>query len=153
MRKKLLSFIIIIFMTVALSSLSDVRPDNFFISTIFTVSGIMFSIGLGLITTFNLNGVKNRNYIKTIRANINTVRNSFICYFLITTICYVLDQYISFNDITIFQSKYVICIFNFPILFCLFMFYAVCYFIVNFLEIQKLNNDIFDKVNEENENN
>lgn len=45
------------------------------ISTLYNVSGIMFSIGLGLIVSFNLSGIRNREYIKEIRKNIaNTCR-------------------------------------------------------------------------------
>ena len=36
------------------------------ISTLYNVSGIMFSIGLGLIVSFNLSGIRNREYIKEI---------------------------------------------------------------------------------------
>ncbi len=32
------------------------------ISTLYNVSGIMFSIGLGLIVSFNLSGIRNREY-------------------------------------------------------------------------------------------
>lgn len=43
------------------------------ISTLYNVSGIMFSIGLGLIVSFNLSGIRNREYIKEIRKNIHSV--------------------------------------------------------------------------------
>ena len=50
------------------------------ISTLYNVSGIMFSIGLGLIVTFNLSGIRNREYIKEIRKNIANIRDIFISY-------------------------------------------------------------------------
>ena len=38
--------------------------------------------------------------------------------------------------------------FNFSLFAVLVMFYAIFYYIINFLAMQKLNDDIFDKLNE-----
>lgn len=59
------------------------------ISTLYNVSGIMFSIGLGLIVSFNLSGIRNREYIKEIRKNIANIRDIFISYFIISTLIYI----------------------------------------------------------------
>ncbi len=149
MKKLTISLLIICLITILVSSISMVTPDQFFTSTIFTVSGIMFSIGFGLIVSFNLNGVKNKNYIKELRENINFVRNNFMTYFLLATTCYILDQYFNSVSFTIIDKLNIKITFCLSIFFCLFILYSVCYFITNFIEIQKLNNDIFDKINTE----
>lgn len=149
MKRLTISLIIICLITTLLSSTSTIKPDQFFTSTIFTVSGIMFSIGLGLIVSFNLNGVKNKNYIKGLRSNINFVRDNFMIYFSLATACYILDQYFNSVSFIIIDEPSIKITFCLSIFFCLSILYSACYFIINFLEIQKLNNDIFDKINEE----
>jgi hypothetical protein len=110
----------------------------------------MFSVGLGLIVTFNIGGVKNKKHIQQLRNNINNVRNSFITYFLVTTVSYILDKYLrdakiilTFIHIRNFKIEL-----NWSVFFCLLMLYSIIYYIINFFEIQKLNNDIFDKTND-----
>ncbi len=151
MLKLLVSTLFILALTVVASSVWNIRPDSFFASTVFTVAGIMFSIGLGLIVTFNPSGVKNRAYLAAIRSNISKVRNSFLMHFGLTTIYYILNQYIAKFEYTVsLFGKFEIKI-NASIFLCLLMIYSSIYFIVNFIELQKLNNDIFDKVNKESE--
>jgi hypothetical protein len=111
----------------------------------------MFSVGLGLIVTFNISGIKNKQHIKQLRTNIDTVRNSFLKYFLVSTVCYILDYYLRQKELNItavniknFQSEL-----NWSVLFCILMLYSIVYYIINFIEIQRLNNDIFDKTNEQ----
>jgi len=144
-------FIILFLVTMFVSSLMPDFEKNdsvdSFNATIFNVSGIMFSLGLGLLATFNLNSVKNKSYINEIRKRLNTVRNIFIFCFVITIICYSLDNFfgkISFcpiPDIEKLQIKI-----NFTILYCFSAFYSILYYIRNFFAMQKLNDDILDKV-------
>jgi hypothetical protein len=111
----------------------------------------MFSVGLGLIVTFNISGVKNKKHIKQLRINMNNVRNSFITYFFITTGSYILDKYLRDAKIisTFIHMRSFKIELNWSIFFCLLMLYSIVYYIINFIEIQKLNNDIFDKTNEQ----
>lgn len=148
--KTILRILIIVILFVLISIVVSITIDDFFINTIFTVSGIMFSVGLGLIVTFNISGIKNKKYINDLRSNIDSVRNSFLQYFLISTISFILDFYLRQNHIditTICYKEYHIDL-NWPILFVLLMLYSIIYYIYNFIEIQKLNNEIFDKINE-----
>lgn len=131
------------------SSVWAIRPDGFFSSTIYTVSGIMFSIGLGLIVTFNPSGVKNRDYIIALRTNIANVRNAFLTHFGLSTVYYVLNQYLSKPKYEIHAHIYVNISFSWSIFLCLLMLFSAVYFVINFIEIQKLNNDIFDRINSE----
>lgn len=108
----------------------------------------MFSIGLGLISTFNLSGIKNQSIIKRIRNNLKTVRNSYIIYFFLSTLCFIADNYLrsNRNSIMHFTISNIHFDINWAVLFCLYMFFSILYFIVNFFEIQKLNDDIFDNI-------
>ncbi|ELI8291956.1 MULTISPECIES: hypothetical protein [Yersinia] len=149
MKKIALSSFIILVITILTSSIWDVRPDAFFSSTIFTIAGIMFSVGIGLIVTFNPNGIKNKGYLKELRASIMHVRNSFLIHFGLLTVYYILNQYLTDAKYEIHTHYLVELTFSFPIFLCLLMLYSSIFFVVNFIEIQKLNNDIFDAINKE----
>ena len=148
--KKWTKILILLIVFIILSALIEKRLDDFFMNTIYTVAGIMFSIGIGLVVTFNLHGIKNQSYIKTIRNNLNEVRNSYILYFSISTILYIADKYLrdEQNSIITFSIKEMSFNLNISLLFLLIMLYSIAYYIGNFLALQKLNDDIFDKLNE-----
>ncbi|ETS31095.1 hypothetical protein BB987_09300 [Photorhabdus temperata] len=148
MKRKVVSLLFIIVIVVGCSSLVDARPDSFLISTLYTVAGIMFSIGLGLIVTFNISGVKNKNYIQDIRLSLRSVRNSFLVHFGLATTYLLLNQYLPDSSYS-YDIKGITIYFSFPILFCGLLIYSIIFFIINFLEVQKLNHDIFDKINSE----
>ncbi|HHE9207279.1 TPA: hypothetical protein ACPGS1_001786, partial [Haemophilus influenzae] len=71
-----------ILLTISISSLffpeyNDEKMGNL-VNTIYTISGIMFSIGMGVICTFNPSGIKNENIYSIIENNIFKVRSSFL---------------------------------------------------------------------------
>lgn len=144
MKKIALRGFIIVIITLVLSSVGDFKPDNTLMNTIFTVSGIMFSIGLGLIVNFNLQEVRNAWYIRKIRINLNKVRNSFIFFFALSTASFLMNEYLGCLQ---FSFKFVH--FDLSIFFLIMMLFSIVYYIVNLIDLQKLNNDIVDKLNKE----
>jgi hypothetical protein len=91
---------------------------------------VMFFIGLVSLTRINLTGVKNKAYIDKIRENIKFVRNKFILYFLISTVACASTYFL--------PSSF----------FCFLMqIWSIIYFTVNSFLVQKLNEDIFNRVN------
>jgi len=149
MRKIAQSSLLILVITTFASSVWDLRPDSFFSSTIFTIAGIMFSVGIGLIVTFNPSGVKNKDYLRELRSNIQNIRNSFLLHFCLLSVYFIINQYVADKKHDLHIKTPIEITFSFSIFFCLLMIYSSIYFVVNFLEIQKLNNDIFDKLNKE----
>jgi hypothetical protein len=143
-----LTAVFVLFLLVSLAG--GIRTDNFFVSTLFNVSGIIFSVGLGLIVTFNFSGIKNKVYIKQVRRNIAKVRNSFLIHFALLSFCYVVEKYLRDNNFSscVVTIKSFQIILYWPFLICLVMLHSIFYYIVNFLKIQKLSDDIFDKTNE-----
>lgn len=142
-------FIVLIVISLIAGLSVKLKVGEIFMSTIFNVSGIMFSLGLGLIVTFNLNGVKNKGYIKSIRENLLKVRNSFMLYFSIVVLCFVIDQVLRSNNMEVYEfiilSKSLNM--NWSVFLLVLMLYSILYFIFNFLNIQKLNDAIFDEIN------
>ena len=118
--KVIIKLIVAFLLSIIISYFSDYRPNTTTLNVLYTVSGILFSVGLGLIITIVPNGVKNPTYIAEIRKTINFVKNRF---------------FIEFTIITLFSG--IAILFSLP------------YFVINFLEIQRLNNDIFDRITQE----
>jgi hypothetical protein len=143
MKKFILRVVFVLGSTLILSAFEDLRVKDI-LPTIYTVSSIIFSIGMGLIVSFSLDGVKHDGYIREIRLSILNVRNSFIIYFALSTIFYITCPYVSDIFISYIDIKFS------PILFTsLFLVLSISYYIVNFIEIQNLKDDIFDRINEE----
>lgn len=147
MKRLIFTFISVFLLSVILSWL-NMEFSHQTISSLYNVLGIIFSIGMGLLITFRLDGVKNVSYINDIRNSVNHVRNSFILYFAISTVIYLIYQkvplyiYKSYINTSLIANQFVIS----------FISFSMAYFVVNFLAIQKLNEDIFDKVNKEKQN-
>ena len=83
----------------ALLAYFEISVETNIISTLFNTIGIVFSIGMGLIVTFSINGVENEDYILTIRKNIKKIRQRFIILFSICTILFICKDNI-FQKIT-----------------------------------------------------
>ena len=139
----------IVVITILLSYIPGLNPDTFFISTIYTVSGIIFSIGFSLIVTFNMGGAREKDFIERIRMKLHLIRASFLINFSFATAAYILNNYICLNKIWIISSHNPKIELNWPILFSLIIFYSIIYFIIGLINLQKLNYMIFDEVNKE----
>ena len=144
----LIRFFLLILITGGFGYMLDTPLKEGLISTLYNVSGIMFSIGLGLIVTFNLSGIRNREYIKEIRKNIANIRNIFISYFATSTLIYITYSYIEVID---FRHKSFYIKIESSIFACVLLLFSIMYFTINFLSIQKLNDEIFDRITEEQE--
>ncbi|HHE3628647.1 TPA: hypothetical protein ACPD3B_002191 [Pasteurella multocida] len=151
--KIIAQLIVAFFISLLICNIGTYRPSISTLNVLYTVAGILFSVGLGLIITIVPSGVKNPSYIAEIRRAINKVRNRFFIEFFLITLAY-----ISFSEpqnwevikIVLYEE---IALKIDPVLYTeIFLILSLPYFMYNFLSIQKLNNDIFDKVNQENKN-
>ena len=143
--------IILLFIISCLTSLfcciASLPVDTLVIQTLYNAMCVVFSIGMVTIVTFSLEGVKNQNYIKDIRENINQIRNKFIFLFTLCTLLLILEKYwpnkpVFTIDIQTFAR------------FATIVFFALSigYFVYNFTRVQKLKNDIFDRLLAESKN-
>lgn len=113
-------------------------------NTLFTIVGIMFSIGMSIAVTSNTSVVVNRKIRNSLRDEINRIRNLFISCFSIVSFIYVLN--IIFTNWTLEVWGYNI--FNLEVCQLIIQLYSIAYFIVNFMSLQNLNNQIGDAMNE-----
>ena len=111
------------------------------ISTLYTISGIMFSIGMSLIVTSNTSEVKNQRYKEVIRKQKKQISNRYLLCFIVISLLYVL-LFSKINDgtIHIYKGFFLNC----SDLLVVTMSYSILYFTVNFLSLQRLNNQIED---------
>ena len=116
--------------------------SNTTLNTLFTVAGIMFSIGMSLSVTSNTSGIKNRTIRSRIRRNMKKVRNYFIYQFLFTSLFYIASLYKT--TITIQKFTYRI-----DVLTLVTIIVSIIYYIVNFIAIQRLNEQIEEAVNDQ----
>ncbi len=116
--------------------------DNTTLNTFYTVAGIMFSIGMSLSVTSNTSGVRNKAIRSRIRRNMKQVRNFFIYHFLLTSLFYIVNLYK--HTIVIRTFKYRI-----DVLTLVLIIVSIIYYIVNFIAIQRLNEQIEEAVNEQ----
>lgn len=144
-KRKVVAIIIIVVIGCLLSLFVKKDIPSAIINTIYTVMGIMFSVGTGLIVTFNLQGVKNKSILRTFRDNLKLVRNRFIFNFIFVTIVYVLYQL--FDKIITFDIKTTQISINPSIICTYILIISIIYFVVNFISIQNLSEEVFDEVN------
>lgn len=103
------------------------------LSTLYNVSGILFAVGMGLIFGFNLDGIKNGDYVKSIRFQLKKIRNNFILLLIILTVLKNITQLTEFVFLQYFTLTYLV--------------YSFVYFILTFIELQKLKEQISDAIN------
>ena len=123
-------------LTVGLSlMLPGFRIEESAANALYTITGIMFSIGLSLTVISSTAGVKNKETKKNIRRDIKTTRNHFIFNFLLASATYIM--YIvtpPLNWCLLNRSWGILTIQG----------VSIAYFVYNFIAIQKFNEQIED---------
>jgi hypothetical protein len=126
----------------------NLNIGNVAISTLYTVSGIMFSIGMSIIVTFNITGVKNKDFKEDLREQIHIIEKKFIVCFIIVSILYLFSNILDKHASIHICSNYS---FNYSHLMACVVVYSIIYFIYNFLSIEHLSMEIKDRIDEANE--
>lgn len=143
--KLLVNVSLFLVISIAVASFTSKVPNTSFLNTIYTVSGIMFSIGMGILCTLNPDKVKNDAFYKSIKSNVLAVRDSYLVYFFIISSVYLIYQIYP-------NAKFVKSIYQVQITFDLayvatfLNILGILYFIANFVKIQKLGLEISDAV-------
>lgn len=151
MKKQFIRAIVTMGISVGMYTL-DVSPNELMLSTLFTVASIFLSIGLSLIITFNLVIVDNDTFYCKIKNNIHRVRKVFLIYFFIMTIAYLAGMHFLKSksidivfDVSFIKFHLDVSQFTISIVFSLLLFGVFC-FIMNFMDLQKLKDDIDDRL-------
>ncbi|RHA79013.1 hypothetical protein [Phocaeicola coprophilus] len=150
MKKIIIGSVICFIISLVMSLFDGLYIGKDVISTLYTVSGIMFSIGMSLTVISHTSGVKNKDIRLSIRKEIKRVRNNFIYCFSLATILYMLlISFISDDGISEIYYSILNGIIKFKIshLLATYMVYSIIYFTINFISIQRLNESIEEELN------
>lgn len=107
-------------------------------TTLYTITGIMFSIGLSLTVISSTSNIKNDKIKGRIRHRIKQVRDNFIWAFFVASVIFIF--YITKPISLPFVNS------GWLVLFI--QFASIVFFIVNFIMIQRFNEEIEDTTNQ-----
>lgn len=104
--------------------------------------GTMFSVGMGLITSFPTREVTAKNFRKILLNKLNDLKNNFIVMFLLCSLFAAIDVFFDSVNYKIFWGLS----FNEKICVLVFFLCVFIYFIKNFLIILKLKLDLENRI-------
>lgn len=143
MKKIIINMVLFLFIFLG-ASLLPLKDTEAFIATLFTVSGILFSVALSIITSVNLLSVKNIYLYRDFSKSLKEKRNAIIRWFFVVLISFVL----SFIE-TDFQYVFyffTLSLENITIALCLLF---SCKIALQFKNIQDYKSDLDDKIQED----
>lgn len=111
------------------------------LNTIYTVAGVIFSVGMSIAITPKTERVTNERMRAVIRSSYRVVRNSFMYLFGISTFFFIVAQVWEMPNYPSFWVN----------LCSLFILLSVIYYIYNFVKLQKLGVQIEDQILKEEE--
>ena len=117
--------------------LNSIVVDESVISTLFTIVGIIFSVGMSLIISVSTSGVKNKEARSVFRKQLSDIRFRFIATFIILTILYIILPIENNKEIhNIAQIRDVTIRISCHLFMVIFLFAGIIYYIVNYYSIQ-----------------
>lgn len=145
--------IIVIIICIVLS-LIPLSVSSGTLNILYGLVGVLFSVGMSLLITFNVSQVTNMDLRKSLRNEVRKVRNNFLRIFVLSTAFYVLfsmlgeefstvvwDDYKGFN----IASTWSVSVFSMLV-------YAIIALVCNYVQVQTLYEDIEDRISEESRN-
>lgn len=142
MKKLSIYLLISIVLAVVLSLCTRVLMTCDVLDTLYTVAGVIFSVGMSLTVSPKTDGVANETIKKSIRYSYKKIRNSFMYFFCIDTALYVLTEF----DLSMCLAAILgnCC--------AIFLLFSVAYYVYNFYCLQILGEEIEDQVMKEKNN-
>ena len=140
-------FLSVLFAVFMPSFLSLDGPSKDAVNTLFTVVGVIFSVGMSLIISVSTSGVKNKEARAIFRSQLKSIRSKFIWVFVILSLCYVLmplddnSKLVEFVEIHDIQLKA-----SFNIFMTVSLLLSIVYYIVNFYSIQSSVYEMEDRI-------
>lgn len=112
------------------------------ITTLFTVAGVMFSVGMSLVVTMSTQNIHQPQAKKMAQDTINNLLRNYIVCFLITTVCFAFVMMLKVDNEDAFKSCTISIIkqdisFNYPLSLLFYTVYSICYYIYNMWAMRK----------------
>ena len=132
-------------------SLIPLQPTEITLNILYGLIGVLFSVAMSLIITFDGSKIRNSDLKKSIRNSIHDTRNNFLVIFAASSIFFVVYsllpksiQHVIWLEIGTFKLSST---WSVSILFLL--LYTIIVLIYNYIDLQQLYEDIEDKLIEE----
>lgn len=126
-------------LAIALSLCTSISIPEHVLSTLYTVAGVIFSVGMSLTISPKTDKVANESIRKSIRKSHLRIRNMFMYFFGLDTVFFIIAEGEFISSLSAF----------FNILCGVFLLFSVAYYIFNFTSLQKLGEQIEDQVRKE----
>ena len=114
----------------------------------YALVGVIFSVGMSLIISFNGSAIENAELRAEIRTNVHDIRNNFLTVFLVCSALYCVYSLLSENlqviKIKPYEGISIHFTWSFSVL--LFHIYSMIALISNYIDIQKLYEGIEDRI-------
>lgn len=125
--------------------------DKQVVNTLYTVAGVIFSVGMSLIISVSTSGIKNRDAREVFRKQLKMIRSRFISIFVLLSLFFVLlpigDNKREYDILTIQELPIKVSSSVF-LASCLVM--GIVYYIVNFYSISQSVYQMEDRIEQEN---
>lgn len=145
--RKLFFRILMVVMIALLLAKANVSGNVVVLQTLFTVLGIVFSISMSLLVSFNLSKILNREMRNALRGVISHLRNMLLLDFGVSTICLVTA--LIWKEGCYYYSLHEWINLDIMLIAVIWIAMSLIYEIYNFRELHKLHCDIEDEVIEE----
>lgn len=122
-------------------------PGKDAVNTLFTVVGVIFSVGMSLIISVSTSSVKNKEARTIFRSQLKGIRSKFIWSFVILSLCYVLmplddnKKIVELWDVFDIQLKA-----SYTVFLTVGLLLSIVYYIVNFYSIQSSVFEMEDRI-------
>ena len=136
MKKIALYLLIAVVIAGVLAVFTTISVSDDVLNTIYTVAGVIFSVGMSIAIAPKTEKVTNQRMRAEIRSSYQIVRNSFMYLFGMSTFLFIMAQAWTIPNYPSFWVN--LCF--------LFILLSVIYYIYNFVKLQKLGLQIEDQV-------
>lgn len=124
------------------------------IPTLFTVAGVMFSVGMSLVVTMSTQNIHNHQAKAMVQDTIKKLLSNYIFCFIVLTLCFAVAMLFKVEDNDAFAACQFAIFglnirFNYPLAIFLYSVYSVCYYTYNMWATRSQNDKIECQIDEE----
>lgn len=136
MKRLLLLLILSFAIALPLALFTSVSISKYVLNTLYTVAGVIFSVGMSITISPKTDNVTNCQMKRTIRNSYIRVRNAFMYFFCLDTILFILTEGVKLDKCPTLLNN----------LCGLFLILSIVYYVYNFIQLQELGEQIEDQV-------
>ena len=141
-------------LSVMLSLFIPINIPASLISTLFTVAGVVFSVGMSLVVTMSTQNIHNRQAKAMVQNTIKRLLGNYIFCFFVLTFCFAVAMLFKVENNDAFTTCQFTLLslninFNYPIALLLYTVYSICYYTYNMWATRNQNDKIECQIDEE----